>query len=315
MDYHRFKKTFPDLDVGLDYLVIWTQIRSFIKGSIEAVVKGSPLSREEYLDEKVIGYRGRCRLSPEHRHRAYGVFEKYEAAMQASNMWDDCDRIANLLRALQSNHEGRVELARRRVYVDEIQDYTQGEIALFFMLCDRGGLFFAGDPAQSVVEGVEFRFEEVRSVAYHLYPDDKRYIPEKPFTVTRNFRSHTGILNIAAEVLEKMFAAFPGSAKELGKDQGLFTGPRPGIFFDTGENGLKDLVSRIEGVVVLAMSDSDVKRIGEELKAEGTVVLTIRDSKGLEFSDVVLVSRSFCLAGFLSSFEAWSTHLSILASV
>jgi len=128
--------------------------------------------------------------------------------------------------------EARAKLTRRRVYVDEIQDYTQAEIALFFLLCGQGGLFLAGDPAQSVsgpvlvtgfivlyvmndlkqftiqvVEGVEFRFEEVRllllmlfaqircnskrclfllpqvrSVAYHLHPDDKRYIPEKPLT-------------------------------------------------------------------------------------------------------------------------------------
>ena len=52
------------------------------------------------------------------------------------------------------------------------QDYTQAEIAIFFLMCRRGGLFLAGDTAQSVVEGVEFRFE-VRwlapsSPAFHI---------------------------------------------------------------------------------------------------------------------------------------------------
>jgi superfamily I DNA/RNA helicase len=43
-----------------------------------------------------------------------------------------------------------------KVYVDEVQDYTQAEILLFFKLSGPGDLFLGGDPAQSVVEGVEF---------------------------------------------------------------------------------------------------------------------------------------------------------------
>lgn len=55
-----------------------------------------------------------------------------------------------------------------KVYVDEIQDSTQAEITLLFLSCgfDFDSLFLAGDNAQSVVEGVDFRFEEV---GRHLY--------------------------------------------------------------------------------------------------------------------------------------------------
>ena len=113
-----------------------------------------------------------------------------------------------------------------KLYVDEVQDYTQAEIAVFFYLCGPGDLFLAGDPAQSVVEGVEFRFEEIRSVGYHLYGEDRRHlIPDKPKTVHVNFRSHCGILNVAAAVLSCLFEAFPDSAKQLKEDHGLV--PRP----------------------------------------------------------------------------------------
>jgi superfamily I DNA/RNA helicase len=50
-----------------------------------------------------------------------------------------------------------------KIYVDEIQDSTQAEITLL-SLCsgfEFDSLFLAGDNAQSVVEGVDFRFEEV----------------------------------------------------------------------------------------------------------------------------------------------------------
>lgn len=120
--------------------------------------------------------------------------------MDLEGLWDDCDRVGNVVLALMNDREKRDSLSKTRVYVDEVQDYTQAEIALFFLLCQKGGLFLAGDPAQAVVEGVEFRFDDVRGVPHYLYPGDRRYIPDKPLSVTLNFRSHTGILNVAAQV-------------------------------------------------------------------------------------------------------------------
>ena len=204
IDYQHFKSFLAGKECELDPLNVWTQIRSFIKGSIEAVMRQRPLTREEYLDNSVIGAR-RCRLPPDQRELAYTAYEKYDKYCKGRDLWDDCDRLSLLIRALQRDRATKESVTRRRIYVDEIQDYTQAEIALFFLICDSGGLFFAGDPAQSVVEGVEFRFEEVRSVAWHLYNGDEKYIPSKPYKVTRNFRSHAGILNVAAEVRNRWF--------------------------------------------------------------------------------------------------------------
>lgn len=151
-------------------------------------------------------------------------------------------------------------------------------------------MFFAGDPAQSVVEGVEFRFEEVRSIAYYLLPKDlhNRYLPKKPHKVTVNFRSHSGILSVAAAVLDKLFVGFKDSAPDLrSKDYGVFHGPRPGVF-QFGRDSLLKVVEKIEGVVLLAMNDKDVEVLSKTVP-KGVVVLSIRDSKGLEFRDVVLV--------------------------
>ena len=88
----------------------------------------------------------------------------------------------------------------------------------------------AGDPAQSVVEGTDFRFEEIRSVGYYVAGDRRHLIPEKPKIVNINFRSHAGILNCAGGFLDLLFDYFPGSAKQLKKDYGLFKGARPGVF-------------------------------------------------------------------------------------
>ena len=155
------------------------------------------------------------------------------------------------------------------------------------MMCNRGGLFLAGDTAQSVVEGVSFRFEEVRSVGHALFQGDSRYIPDKPVTVNTNFRSHAGILNTAAAILERMFEVFPRSANRLKPDVGVFLGPRPGIFQNLSLDRLRDLVSRIDGVVLLT-HDGHVEEL-QRIVGDTVIVLGIRESKGLEFPNVIIV--------------------------
>jgi hypothetical protein len=127
VSFQQFKEVFGQFDCGdLDALVVWTSIKSFIKGSIEAVVQGTALSREDYLSTEKIGSR-RCRLSTEQRGKVYDIFEKYQSYMSRENMgrWDDCDRIFRIVSSLRADWVARQELSRRRIYVDEIQDYTQ----------------------------------------------------------------------------------------------------------------------------------------------------------------------------------------------
>ena len=76
--------------------------------------------------------------------------------------------------------------------------------------------------AQSVVEGTEFRFEEVRSVAYFAAGSNRKLVPSKPLSVNLNFRSHAGVLNVASSFLDYLFHYYPSSAKQLKKDYGLF---------------------------------------------------------------------------------------------
>ena len=207
--------------------------------------------------------------------------------MKQKILWDESDRVASIVTSLYEQEDVRLKIKRNLLYVDEIQDFTQAEVALFFLCCDQGRLFLAGDPAQAVEEGVDFRFEDVCIVAYQMV-DQQKFRPSKPKLLRVNFRSHAGVFNLAAGVLEIMFRVFPGSAKELPKDKGLFHGPRPVLFVGLGRRDLRTLVEKLAGAVILAMNDSIVKRLQSEF-GEGATVLSIRDSKGLEFDHVILV--------------------------
>lgn len=291
MNYGRFKRdVHRGLRESVDPMVAWTNIRTFLKGSIEALLEQEQaMTKEAFL---ALGKK-RCRLVAAEREDVYELFVRYRKVMAGQKLWDSCDRIAALLKrmhaAQEAGHVSYDTVRRAKIYVDEIQDYTQGEILLFFQLSGPGQLFLAGDPAQSVVEGVEFRFEEIRSVGYHVAgPERQDLIPQKPKTVTVNFRSHSGVLDTAAAVLQRMFDSFPDSAKQLAKDRGLFTGPRPGVFSHVQPERLKQLVlEKLNGVVLLT-HDSSVSYWKEKLGGY-QLVYGIRAAKGLEFKKVIIL--------------------------
>jgi hypothetical protein len=136
---------------------------------------------------------------------------------------------------------------------------------------------------------VEFRFEDIRSVGYHMSSPDRRdLIPRKPVNVNINFRSHSGVMDTAAAILKCMFATFPYSAKQLGEDRGLFSGPRPGVFHGVQIDRLKALVKgKLNGVVVLT-HDSSVRYFKKAL-GDYQLVCGIRAAKGLEFKSVIIL--------------------------
>lgn len=169
---HRFKAEFYDKHASkekIDALVVWTTIRTLIKGSIEAFQ--SPkcvLSNDDFVSSEKLG-KNRCKISPDLHEYVYDMFLQYSKFIKNQHLWDDSDRFVSLLWRLldakSSNSTYYEKVRRSNVYVDEIQDYSQVEILLFFYLGGPGGLFLAGDPAQSVVEGTDFHFEAIRTGA------------------------------------------------------------------------------------------------------------------------------------------------------
>ena len=94
--------------------------------------------------------KNRCRVPADLRGYIYDEFLRYEKCKQELGLWDDCDRVRQLLlRLVESKKSDPASFDRVRkskIYVDEIQDYTQIECLIFFYLGGPGGLFLAGDP-------------------------------------------------------------------------------------------------------------------------------------------------------------------------
>ena len=279
-----------------DPLLVWIEIQSFIKGSESALRKGTHLSLEEY---KEIGNRMAPNFSS-HRDTIYEVFLKYQKYQQNQRhhnyLFDECDLVLNLHNRLKDVPD--VPWSIHSLYIDEVQDFTQAELAIFVHCCrNPNSMFFTGDTAQSIMRGVAFRFQDLRSSFHKIHSKiSKVNVPQKPYSLTINFRSHSGILNVAGSIIDLISEFFKDSIDHLPDDEGMFPGPYPVLLESCEIDDLalllssnKREVSTIEfgaHQVILVQSKEAKDNLPSILK--GAIVLTIFEAKGLEFDDVLL---------------------------
>ena len=281
---------------SVDPLLVWIEIQSFIKGSESALRKGTPLNLEEY---KEIGNRMAPNFSS-HRDTIYKVFTKYQNYQQNQRhhnfLFDECDLVLHLYNRLKKVQD--VPWSIHSLYIDEVQDFTQAELAVFIHCCrNPNSMFFTGDTAQSIMRGIAFRFQDLRSIFHKLHSQNPVVnVPQKPHNLTINFRSHSGILNLAGSIIDLISEFFKDSIDHLPDDEGMFPGPTPVLLESskTGDLALlltenKEEYSAIDfgaHQVILVQSREAKDKLPSILR--NAIVLTIFEAKGLEFDDVLL---------------------------
>ena len=278
--------------------LVWTEIRSFLKGSVEALH-----SRDGYITLEEYQHLGRKRAPSfsADRETVYDLFLAYQRVKRSMRMFDEADLVHDIYRRLQDYVP---EWSIHEMYVDETQDFTQAELSVIIRCCrDPNRLFFTGDTAQSIMRGIAFRFNDLKSLFYYMKESykavgqqDQVRVPDRVYQLTHNYRSHAGILNLASSVIDLLLHFFPESFDRMERDQGLFNGPKPVLldscsFTDLAVilRGHKRKTSPIEfgaHQVVLVPSEEVRDSLPEELKL--ALVMTIYEAKGLEFDDVLL---------------------------
>lgn len=279
--------------------LVWIEIKSFIKGSAESFLSEQGyLSKDEYLSigkKKAPNFTG-------NREDIYSMFLLYRKVKISSRYFDEMDVHFNIYQRLK-----RIlipDWAFHQVYVDETQDFTQGELLLLLRCSlNQNAMFFSGDTAQSIINGVSFRFCDLKSLFLIAKEEFERnrmispvVVPKRIHQLTHNYRSHSGILKLASSIVQLLELFFPESFDKLSPDVGLFDGPKP-IILDTNDfadlgmllQGSKRDTSAIEfgaHQVVLVQDDASKEGVPPELSCG--LVLSIYEAKGLEFDDVLL---------------------------
>ncbi|KAF3321067.1 TPR and ankyrin repeat-containing protein 1 [Carex littledalei] len=304
VDFDKFYGSYwprfnEQLTKNLDASTVFTQIISNIKGEFRSI-EGA-IGREQYvaLSEKRFSS-----LSSAIRERVYEIFLEYEKKKRAAREFDLSDFVNDLHSRL--NTAGYLSCKVDFIYIDEVQDLTVSQIALLKYICNnfQEGFIFAGDTAQTIARGIDFRFEDIRSLFYKeflskLKGKEKETRLSDMFQLCQNFRTHIGVLKLAQSVIDLLYYFFPLSIDKLNPETSLIFGDAP-VLLESGDD--ENAITKIFGESkssgrrttefgaeqVILVRDDSTKREVLEIVGKRALVLTIIDCKGLEFQDVLL---------------------------
>ncbi|PFH50711.1 hypothetical protein AMATHDRAFT_85569, partial [Amanita thiersii Skay4041] len=329
------------LTKGLDPYMVFSEIHGVIQGSERAAQ-----SPQQYLDlgaYESLSMRTNATFS-RMRSTIFTLYQSYQKKRREYGHFDAAERTHTLLRKIRElGFPGeKVDY----LYVDEAQDNLMIDALLLRCMCSNPhGLFWAGDTAQTIFPGSSFRFQDLKSAVYRMErqsdlldlhcPLEKGNNSEinKTFLLTTNYRSHSGIVNCARSVVELIQHNWPYSIDILAPERGLHAGPSP-IFLDVCDTdslqyvkyypptykistlkysqeqflfGAKEEALEFGATQCILVRNEAAR---DELRAKVGdigIVLTVYESKGLEFNDVLLYN-------FFSNSNQSETHWRLISS-
>ncbi|KAH9016161.1 hypothetical protein EDB85DRAFT_1898307 [Lactarius pseudohatsudake] len=237
-------------------------------------------------------------------NRNYAVFEAYQKLKRKRRERDPADRTHDLLDGIKENGlEGDLV---DFVYVDEVQDLLLIDARLIVSLCrNPDGFLWAGDTAQTISIGSTFSFKQLGAFVYRYQRSIQsvRGAPSHPkgFQLLVNYRSHAGIIE-CSNAITQLLQRFPGAIDVLQPEAGIAGKAMP-VFFHSDclpsrerdffllSNGKpcmlgsKQFLSGTPGIIV--RDEAARQRLKEDVGRVG-IILTLLNSKGLEYDDVIL---------------------------
>ena len=310
VDFKAFRTSFwphfpHHLTKGLSPDLVFSEIMGVIKGSIHTCKSLSFLDLSLYGD---LSFRLTPNLSRhEDRIKIFHLYQAYEELKRKTGDIDTIDLVVGLLRQLHESPSLMALLAPyiQEVYVDEVQDQRCLDISLLLTIVQNPlGLHLGGDTAQAISQDSVFRFQDVKALFHDRFSREgisvahQRLAEPRMFTLNRNYRSHQGILSVASSVMEMLWRTFPDTIDKLEPEVGTMVGPTPILFQNCGSSILMrqerettatmdfELLFGAEQVIIARDNDSKaelVKQIGEV-----ALILTVLQSKGMEFDDVII---------------------------
>ena len=152
---------------------------------------------------------------------------------------------------------------------------------------------------KQIAHGVGFRFETVKDVFYtEIFADtdidDVTTLIPDIYNLTQNFRTHSGIIEVANSVVQLLVKIFPYSIDALPPEVSREEGPRP-ILLDSSRDLVVELFYN-EGVKicdfgaeqVILVRDDDTKQKLMTVTNRRALILTIVEAKGMEFTDCLV---------------------------
>ncbi|KAH6917673.1 hypothetical protein BKA70DRAFT_1178689 [Coprinopsis sp. MPI-PUGE-AT-0042] len=314
-----------NLTRNLDSSLVYSELIGVIEGSEAALSQPN-----RYLDQSAYeGLSHRTQhIFAKNRDVVYSLFLAFLKRKRLNGDQDVADRTHKILRAFESSGVPGTKIDY--LYVDEAQDNLLIDAMLLRSICrNPDGLFWAGDTAQTIAIGSSFRFDDLKAFLYRLEKrrEDKLVDSQKgaqgelkTFQLAINYRSHGGIVRCAHSVIELITHFWPYAIDSMAPEQGIVDGLKPVFFSGWDTNTVRyeqflfgDSGDRIEFGARQCILVRDENARTELRKQVGDIglILTLYESKGLEFDDVLLYKF---FEDSLADLGQWRVVLNLLGS-
>eukprot|EP00887_Chlorella_sp_A99_P006107 scaffold22.g6107.t1 len=319
-----------------------------VAGSAEAVqfvvqcMKYRRLSLEEYLE---VGRKRAPNFDADSRRVVFRIYETYERVKRQRWRYDNADVVAHVYRQLAA--DGYAGAPIHNLYRDELaavrlrssprtvvpratlssprQDFTQAELLMDLrVVSDPNGIFLCGDTAQTIARGIGFRFTDIQTLFFEERRDQVARLAagdgndevaeavQMPVIkqLQVNYRTHSGILDMASSVVDVLKRFFPMHIDPLARERAFLpaTSAEDLAMLLSWSDKSASQVEFGAHQIVLTRNMESRECLPEVLANSNALFLTVPQSKGLEFDDV------FCVNFFSESVckEEWRVLLQYL---
>lgn len=248
------------------------------RGVLGAQPEG-PLTREAYL---TLGVRQSIFLGAE-REAVHDAFARYPAWLASAGLWD-----SNFVSHL---YLGSIEPRWDFVVVDEVQDFTNAELAVVLRALKQSSQFMLSGDANQVVHPNFFSWSNLRSL---FFRDASAQEIERVHVLASNYRNAAGITAASNRLLRLKHARFGSMDREsdtlaraTSEDTGVLLGTtfggRPA---DGSLRALDAATRRSAKTAVVVLRDEDKEHARKHFATP--LLFSVLDVKGLEYESVVL---------------------------
>ena len=279
---------------------IYGLIYSILKGRFVPRSDRLPASKDDYV--RIFKDYGRA---PEDLDEILEIFSIYQNRLEVHKQLDEADIIRLSYEQLKSRPGFSDTQQKLWIIIDEVQDFTELEWKSILLLWEKqlgDGLvgesypFVCGDTNQNISRS-GFRWQELESYLRSTLGNLHRHNAIKRIALHQNYRNTQQIHQLAAFVRR-----FGSDSGDLGLPSQI-TGPEPILAAVTDDQEMIAELRKIDAthssmnpVVVLVEDDQSLIKMREQLADCANVfLLSLRNSKGLEFEDVIIY-RAFSSA-------------------
>ncbi|MBF2057863.1 MAG: hypothetical protein IGQ45_11760 [Cyanobacterium sp. T60_A2020_053] len=277
--------------LGLDYSILWQEIKQIIKGSKKALKSENNLiSIADYLALRNQSF------FPQSSdfNNIYEIANQYQNWLETNNYWDETDLAQYLHKNLSPDNSQTYHV----IYIDDTHHLNEVQIQLIFDVLKIGNkdnylpqLFFIGED-NSLTNNVNLGWGKVKKIAVEEYVKSPLWIKIRsafePKELSYNFQSGDAIANLKASLVNLTAINAQYEENITPQSSWLKNYPKPLIISGLESEILEQGFRLGAGNAIVVMNENDKKKLISYFPQDSERIVLINQLEDLQFKGVLV---------------------------